>query len=135
MPVPSPSPVASRPRGVDEVCRRPLSEYCSGARCPTFEQSREDLRRRREGGTCDALLAELTAGSCAERTAAGRRVRYTHARDTFYTSATSYFRESGDLIGVHIDTDAPTFCGGEYFQEEFGEVPACTRVVEEDFCR
>ena len=50
-----------------------------------------------------------------------------------YTSATTYFDETGRLVAAERTSDTNGFCKGS-FEARYGDIPACTPSVTEDLC-
>jgi hypothetical protein len=105
-------------------CEAPLSDYCSGSDCPTWDQLIVDVLE-----SCpEVQFAE--AGRCGDS-------QYVERSRPTYRSPIEYFDASGILVAVRICSDADEFqCapGHTAFCIEYGLVPDCERKPEKVLC-
>jgi hypothetical protein len=114
---------SSSPTGEDDECYLPLGSYCSGSRCPSYDQSLVELRQFGADPSCFVAAS----GRCGD-------VRFTRS-GLWFGNTTLYFDESGAVIAAHTTTDAGdgrSACG---FWKHYGRRVSCELAVQEDYCR
>jgi hypothetical protein len=107
--------------GTGARCQQPLADYCQGP-CQNYEQAVAQLRGEITPGCSSAGL-----GTCDNR-------RFVRSASNS-TSYTKFFDTNGQLVGVSLAATYAAFCGGNFFQQEYGDPPPCTNpVLTEDLC-
>jgi hypothetical protein len=107
--------------GTSARCQQPLVNYCQGP-CQTYEQATAQLR------------SEVTPGCIVARLGMCDGQRFVQAASNT-TGYTKFFDGGGELVGVRLSATYAAFCGGNFFQQEYGEPPPCrSAVIAEDLC-
>lgn len=118
---------APLPRPRNTQCVRPIAEFCRSEPCPTRGVREKELR---------SLIARYKAsnGGCPRIATLGRCGRlYVVEEADSYSSATTYFDETGRLVAAERTSDTNSLCQGS-FEAHYGDIPTCTPSVTEDLC-
>jgi hypothetical protein len=111
--------------GCGDPCQAPLSSYCSGSDCPTWDQAVADAK-------------EFAAGSCNVDWSAssGRCAGYLYVLKVIGigSSITQYFDASGVLVAVRSQSDTPNSCDDSSFEFWYGPTLDCELELVDDFC-
>lgn len=110
------------PRLDSPACVVPLTEYqCPGGKCPTFGAALDRARAERSVcpmgysvGTCGALQVLVHNDGIRGRT--------------------EYYDREGVLVGAFLWLDAPAFCDGRSFGQQYGPDPACEVQITDRLC-
>jgi hypothetical protein len=104
-------------------CQAPLSDYCEGSECPTWDEA---IAKAEECAYFETLLAEY--GPCGD-------LRYVYVRGWFW-EFTDYFDASGALVARYGGGDQPFECDGtSSIDIWYGPIPDCTHGTPwESFC-
>jgi hypothetical protein len=118
-----------------EICQAPLSDYCEGSECPTWEEA-------------VAQAEELGAAGgprCEDDTGTGMQLYSGPCGDLGYISWSNwfwgydeYFDASGTLVAAAYHDDVPDFCDGTSWEIWYGPIPDCERDrsnIWENFCK
>lgn len=118
---------APLPRPRNTRCVRPIAEFCRGEPCPTRGGREKELRSR-------IAQYKTTNSGCPRIATLGRCGRlYVVEEADGYSSATTYFNETGRLVAAERTSDTNSFCQGS-FEARYGDIPTCTPAVMEDLC-
>jgi len=118
-----------------EVCQAPLSDYCEGAECPTWEEA---VAQADELGAAGAPRCEdstgtpmqLYSGPCGD-------LGYISWSNWFW-GYDEYFDASGTLVAAASHDDVPGFCDETSWKIWYGPIPNCERDpsnIWENFCK
>jgi hypothetical protein len=111
-----------------DCCQAPLSDYCEGSDCPSWDQAVADAEEfGRGGGRCYDW--EAYSGPCGD-------LGYIFIGGLGGTI--EYFDAAGALVAVEFYDDVPDFCDETSFNIWFGPIPDCTRDplnIWENFCK
>ena len=112
----------------EQPCQSPLSDYCEGSDCPTWDQAvaeAEELGRQR----CPGWPLDAYSGPCGD-------LKYIFIGDLGGTI--EYFDASGALVAAERYNDVPSYCDDTSFNIWYGPIPDCTRDpwnIWENFCK
>jgi hypothetical protein len=112
----------------EQPCQFPLSDYCEGSDCPTWDQAvaeAEELGRQR----CPGWPLDAYSGPCGD-------LKYIFIGDLGGTI--EYFDNSGALMAAERYNDVPSYCDDTSFNIWYGPIPDCTRDpwnIWENFCK
>jgi len=112
-------------------CVAPLSDYCEGSDCPSWDQAVADAEEFGRGGGWPGSCYDWDAysGPCGD-------LRYIFIGGLGGTI--EYFDAAGALVAVERYDDVPTFCDDTSFNLWYGPIPDCTRDpwnIWENFCK
>jgi hypothetical protein len=103
-------------------CQAPLSDYCEGSECQTWDEA---IAKAEECAYFETLLAQY--GPCGD-------LKYVYVRGWFW-EFTDYFDASGELVARYETGDQPTFCDETSGDIWYGPIPDCTHGTPwESFC-
>jgi len=106
-------------------CQAPLSDYCSGSACPTWDEAIADAREF-AAGNCNGDWS-ASSGRCGE-------YLYVLKVTGIGTSTTQYFNASGVLVALKEETDTPSYCNETSFDLWYGPILDCELEQGENFC-
>jgi hypothetical protein len=110
--------------GGSEPCQAPLSDYCEGSECPTWDEAVANAEE------CfpeyfEVRLAQY--GPCGD-------LKYVEAWGWFW-EINDYFDASGALVATYIGADTPIYCDDTSSDIWYGPIPDCTHGTPwESFC-
>jgi hypothetical protein len=107
----------------EEPCRFPLSDYCEGAECPSWDQA---VAKAEEDGRQEPEWCWVVSGACAN-------LRYIMT-GVGLGGVLQYFDDSGALVARKVFEDVPTFCNDTSFQIWYGAPPDCEQEPSRNFC-
>jgi hypothetical protein len=114
-----------------DCCQAPLSDFCEGSECPTWED--EVAWAEEHASRCYAFERYLYSGPCGD-------LRYITSGNTAVSSwgSTSYFDDSGALVALRLHDDIFNYCDETSFYIWYGSIPDCEpdrSNIWENFCK
>jgi hypothetical protein len=109
----------------DGHCQAPLSDYCEGSDCPTWDEAVADAEEFARENCAESKRAWV--GLCGELRHVGRVTG-------IGTAAIQYFDDSGGLVAVQVQTDTPSYCRDTSFNLWYGQILDCELVQTQDLC-
>lgn len=92
-----------------DYCIEPLSDWCGGSECPTYE----DLMVEDCDADADYLCGYAVLG-----------------QPVGWTVEAYYFNGQGELVAVHAYSDINEFCGGRTHEVWYGRKITCEREMD-----
>lgn len=108
----------------EDHCGAPLSDYCEGAECPTWDEAVADAE---EEGRQNEDWCWVVAGECGN-------LRYIMTR-VGLGGVVQFFDDSGALVAREVFSDAPGFCDNTSFNKWYGAAADCERQPSHNFCK
>ena len=112
--------------GSPHGCQAPLSDYCQGPDCPTYEEAVAEAKEYALQ-FCDWISKEGGVGQCGD-------LQYVLQNTGTGTGSIRYFDRSGTLVAIWKYTDTPSYCHDTSFDFRYGPVLDCKLEPAEYFC-
>ena len=115
-----------------DCCQAPLSDYCEGSECQTWDEA--VAWAEKWGRSQDCLEFEVYSGPCGD-------LRYITSGTRFaagFWQGVVYFDDAGALVAVERVEDVFIFCDDTSFNIWYGPIPDCERDdsnIWQNFCK
>jgi hypothetical protein len=108
-------------------CRAPLSDYCEGSDCPTWDEAVAEAEEEARQSEDWCYVGGLGGGECGD-------LRYIMTR-VGMGGVVQFFDDSGALVAMEVFSDAPGYCNNTSFNKWYGDRPDCELELSHTFCK